>query len=108
MMALMLFRILNEVFRMKEITCSNCGLTIRVLESSLGHIFHNLIEISGDVPWINYLCPNCKHLQFAHVQPGKLQSNDLDQSELRDGKSVSLLRFECAQKCLLSPVAVIR
>lgn len=95
---------------MKEIVChnSNCGCSTRVRAATLEQIFQCLEEINGNVRWLNYLCPECKHLQFARVLEGKTQWSDPDQNEHHAGKSVSLLRLECAQKCHLSPIAVIR
>lgn len=91
---------------MKEITCSNCDVSIRVHASSLGHIIPHLPALSGGDFWLNYLCPECKHLQFAHVHPGKLQSNEPDQSEPSEHIAASLVWLECVQGCQPPQLAV--
>jgi phage FluMu protein Com len=60
---------------MREVTCKYCDKAIHVPDATLGHISHDLLELSEDDLWLNYLCPECKHLQYAIFQPVKLLSN---------------------------------
>ena len=91
----------------KEIVCRDCEHSIRVPDASLAQISLCLPRSSVGAPWLNFLCPQCKHLQLIHVPDGKTLWNNQDQPQPRDDKFLFLVWLECVQKCQPSQIAVV-
>lgn len=53
---------------MKEIVCFDCGFPVRLTDSTHAQMEAHATKSSLGIPWLNYLCPHCKHLQFAQVR----------------------------------------
>ena len=53
---------------MKEIVCFDCGFSVRLADSTHAQMEAHAAKSNLGIPWLNYLCQHCKHLQFAQVR----------------------------------------